>query len=102
MDDFNKLFPKNLYHSYIVEGDPSSVGFSLKKFFEERGDIDFQSPDILFQIYDSFTINNSSLIKNWHSQMRVHPSHRFGLNQYPQTLCAPHLESSFECRHFRR
>lgn len=68
MEKIKDLFPKNLYHSYIVEGDPSTLPYQLKDFFEKRGDIEKNSNDVLCQIYDSFTIDDSSKIKEWHSE----------------------------------
>jgi DNA polymerase III delta prime subunit len=71
MADFKKLFPKNLYHSYVVEGEPESTGRELLKFLEVHGDIKSQSPDTLFQIYESFTMDNSGEIKDWHSRLGI-------------------------------
>ncbi|MEK7586169.1 MAG: hypothetical protein AAB477_03015 [Patescibacteria group bacterium] len=67
MDKFKDLFPSNLYHSYVVEGNPSSAPGELREFFEHRGDIEIQSPDTFFQICDSFTMDDSSKLKEWHS-----------------------------------
>jgi len=77
MENFKNLFPKDLYHSYIVEGDPVSTSFSLSKFFEERGDIQVNSPDILIENYDSFTIENSRRIKDWHSELGITKGKKF-------------------------
>ena len=63
------LFPENLYHSYIVEGDPVTTVDSLRSMLEERGDIESRSSDVLCQVYDSFTIDDSHKIKEWHSEM---------------------------------
>jgi hypothetical protein len=65
--DFNKVFPENLYHSYVLEGDPNEIAFSLRVFFEDRGDVNKHSGDILLNLYDSFSISDSELIKNWHN-----------------------------------
>lgn len=67
----DNLFPENLYHSYIVEGDPEIASSSLLRFLEERGEILPQSPDVLFQIFDSFTMSDSHKIKEWHSELGV-------------------------------
>ncbi len=69
--EFEKLFPENLYHSYIVEGDPTTTPLLLRKFLEERGDITQNSVDVLCQIYDSFSISDSPLIKEWHSECGI-------------------------------
>ena len=71
MNDFNNLFPRVLYHSYIVEGDPQSTSLYLRKFLKERGEIKSDSPDILVEFYDSFSIDNSRKVKEWHSQMGI-------------------------------
>ncbi len=71
MKSFNDLFPENLYHSYVVEGNPETTPTLLRTFLEERGDIEKQSPDVLFQIYDSFTVEDSSQIKEWHSELGI-------------------------------
>jgi len=65
---FEKLFPENLYHSYVVEGDPETTGVLLLDFLEVRGLVEKNSPDILFQTYESFTMDNSGEIKDWHSR----------------------------------
>ena len=71
---FEKLFPKNLYHSYVIEGEPSRTATKLLKFLEVRGEIERQSPDVLCQIYESFTMDDSGEIKNWHSRLGISKS----------------------------
>lgn len=66
--DFKNLFPQDLYHSYIIESDENDTAFNLRKFLEERGDVDINSSDILYQKYDSFSISDSPIIKEWHSE----------------------------------
>lgn len=68
---FEKLFPKNLYHSYIIEGEPELTAKELLKFLEVRGEVESGSPDILCQIYESFTMENSGEIKDWHSKLGI-------------------------------
>lgn len=68
---FEDLFPKDLYQSYILEGDPNPIANELLKFLEARGEIESQSPDVLCQMYESFTMDNSGQIKEWHSQLGV-------------------------------
>lgn len=67
----DNLFPKDLYHSYIVEGEPEIIGFGILRFLEERGEIKKNSPDVLMRVYDSFTIDDSHKIKEWHSEMKI-------------------------------
>jgi hypothetical protein len=68
---FEKLLPENLYHSYVIEGEPNMVSSELMTFLEVRGDIKKQSPDVLCQIYESFTMDDSDQIKDWHSKSGI-------------------------------
>jgi len=77
MKDLEKLFPTDLYHSYVVEGDPNTLASHLLGFFENRGDITPQSPDVLFKKYDSFSIDDAKEIKEWHSQMCLSDGNKF-------------------------
>lgn len=63
----NDMFPENLYHSYIVEGDPLSTPKVLLTHLETRKDIGKNNPDILFLQFDSLTITDAGQIKDWHS-----------------------------------
>jgi DNA polymerase III delta prime subunit len=71
MNDLSKLFPENLYHSYIVEADPETACPVLLEYIKERGDIEGGSPDLLYQLYDSFTVGDCVLIKEWHSNRGI-------------------------------
>lgn len=71
MDIFEKLFPQDLYQSYVIEGDPQVDSLSLLNFLEVRGEIEKGSPDVLYQVYESFTINDSKEIKDWHSRKGI-------------------------------
>jgi hypothetical protein len=71
MADFTELFPKDLYHSYVIEGEPETTGVDLLKFLEVHGTIEKQSPDVLFQVYESFTIADSGEIIDWHSRSGI-------------------------------
>lgn len=66
-----ELFPKDLYQSYVIEGDPISTASELVHLLEFRGEIESQSPDVLCQMYESFTIDDSNKIKEWHSQLGI-------------------------------
>lgn len=68
MDIFKDLFPDDLYHSYVIEGDPLTTPAILRKFFEDKGYVSPNSMDVLCQIYDSFSISDSPMIKEWHSE----------------------------------
>ncbi len=68
--NLEELFPINLYHSYVIEGD-SSLADDLLRFLEIRGEIEKLSPDVICQNYESFTIDDSYAIKDWHSRLGV-------------------------------
>jgi len=71
MNIFDNLFPGKLYHSYIIFGDPIGTSYFLRKFLEDKGHISPQSPDVLCQNYDSFTILDGKFIKDWGSSKGV-------------------------------
>ncbi len=66
-----QLFPKDLYHSYVIEGDPNKTAYLLREFLESRGEIDKQSPDMIFEQYDSFAVLDSERIKEWHQNKSI-------------------------------
>jgi DNA polymerase III delta prime subunit len=70
MDSLQSLFPKDLYHSYVIEGDPETTVFAIREFLQERGDIQKDTPDVLCQLYDSFSIEDSKSIRQWHSESK--------------------------------
>ncbi len=67
----DNLFPKNLYHSYIVEGDPEITSGDLLELLIKRNDIKINSQDLYMKVYDSFTMSDSQNIKEWHSEMAI-------------------------------
>ena len=71
MDNFNDLFPENLYHSYVIEGNPEEVVYSVHKLLKNRGLINENSPDLLLNLYDSFTVEDSREIKSWHKNKAI-------------------------------
>ncbi len=71
MNSLSDLFPEDLYHSYIVEGDPILTLPLLRDFLEGRTDIGKDNPDVLCQSYDSFTISDTAQIKDWHTNRGV-------------------------------
>ncbi len=68
---FEQLFPGDLYHSYVVEGDPSVLANELLWFLESRGEIEKQSQDVICQMYESFTMEDSRAIKDWHNKLGI-------------------------------
>lgn len=71
MNAFKDLLPVRLYHSYVIEGDPSVTPSSLVEFLKVRGDIENKNSDLLYQIYESFSIDDSNQIKDWHSKSGI-------------------------------
>lgn len=71
MSDFTQVFPENLYHSYVIEGEPENTGILLLKFLKERELIDEENSDLLFQKYEAFTMDDSGEIKDWYSRSGV-------------------------------
>jgi DNA polymerase III delta prime subunit len=69
--DLEKLFPADLYHSYVVEGEPNLTKEKLLDFLVSRGEINKSSPDVICQMYESFTMDDTSQIKDWHSRLGV-------------------------------
>lgn len=65
MTDFRNLFPDNLYHSYIIQGNPQIIVDDLKEYLIEKKIIERSSPDIFLNIYTALTIDDSKIIKNW-------------------------------------
>lgn len=64
--DFNNLFPKDLYHSYVIESDVDNIAYLLREFLESRGEVNKNSPDVMLSIFDSFAIQDSHDIKEWY------------------------------------
>ena len=71
MDVFEKLFPKDLYHSYVIEGNPQILASKLLDFLEFRGEVESKSPDVLCQTYEAFTMDDSFVVKEWHSRSGI-------------------------------
>jgi DNA polymerase III delta prime subunit len=68
---FDKLFPEDLHHSYVIQGNPKETINDLIEYLEINKYIRKKSPDIFFQIYDAFNIENTNDIKNWHNQYNI-------------------------------
>jgi hypothetical protein len=66
MVNFDQLFPTNLYHSYVIEDNPIEIVYSLRLFLEEQGHVNKNSPDVLLNLYDSFSVQDSQMIKEWY------------------------------------
>lgn len=69
---FQKLFPKDLYHSYVIEGHLERTTEELFNYFKKD-----KNPDIFYQKYEALTIEDSREIKFWHSQRAMDDSKKF-------------------------
>ncbi|MES2930305.1 MAG: hypothetical protein V4665_00770 [Patescibacteria group bacterium] len=65
------VFPQDLYHSYIVEGERDATCEALRAFLEDRGYISHDSPDVLCQTYDTLAIGDNALIQEWHNNKNI-------------------------------
>ena len=74
---FENIFPAELYHSYIIEGDASTLSGALVSYLQKRNLVVSNSSDVLCQDYEAFTIDDSHLIKSWHSEKSANGGHRF-------------------------
>lgn len=66
-----ELFPKDLYQSYVIEGDPQTTASQLLALLEARGEIESKSNDVFHQYYESFTMEDGMEIKEWHSHLGI-------------------------------
>lgn len=64
---FEDLFPTKLYHSYIVEGDPTTTPFELRDYLISSGRINSDSPDVFFELYEALDMDQSHGIREWHT-----------------------------------
>jgi hypothetical protein len=69
MNIYNKLLPEDLYHSYLIEGDPENAGIELVQYLKYKKIIGDNDPDLFYQKYESLTIGDSREIKEWHSRL---------------------------------
>lgn len=71
-NNLDKLFPKDLYHSYVIESNPNVKTIKeIIDFLEHRNKINKNSPDIFYKIYESFSMEDSYFIKEWHSRLGI-------------------------------
>jgi len=69
--NLSNLFPENLYHSYVIEGNPEEVAYSIRLLLEERGEVNKNSPDVMLSLFDSLNIEDSHNIKEWHMNLPI-------------------------------
>ncbi len=72
IDNLDTIFPKILYHSYVIESNPDNETVKrVLNFLELRGIIKNNSIDLFHKIYESFTLEDSHFLKEWHSRLGV-------------------------------
>lgn len=64
---FEDLFPTKLYHSYLVEGDPTTTPVQLKDFLFSSGRIDTSMSNVFFELYEALDMEQSHNLRGWHS-----------------------------------
>ena len=67
MNIFEEQIGNNLHHTYLVEGDPNIMNGMLLNFLESRGVNVHGNPNIFSETYESLTIAQVRLIKQYHS-----------------------------------
>ncbi len=77
MKNLDKIFPKKLYHSYVIEGDPNILPNKIIELLKKRGELEEKSPNLLIQEYESFAIKDSVVIKEWHSKLALGSRKKF-------------------------
>lgn len=77
MKDKTSLLPENLFHSYVIEGDPSLGPLVLKEELIARGDISSDSFDFFCETHDSLNLETVSLLKTWHNNKAGDNKKRF-------------------------
>lgn len=65
MTNFELFFPENLYHSYVIQGDPNIIAKDLFEYFIKKKIIYRDSPDLFQNKYTTFSIDDSKVIKEW-------------------------------------
>lgn len=64
---FEDLFPAQLNHSYIIQGDPAVAPAELKNFLVSRNLFNIDSPNVFFEAYEALDMDEGHKIKEWHS-----------------------------------
>jgi hypothetical protein len=106
MNIFKNLLPENLYHTYVVHGDVESLAEELLVFLKDKKYIQESSPDTLSLKYESFTANDVSEIRNWHSQKSISDGKRICIistkfiNREAEQALLKILEEPAENTHF--
>lgn len=74
MKELDKLIPKNLYHSYVIEGDIKENISLILELLEKRK---YNRNDSFIKEYDAFSMEDSKTLKEWHNKKRVDDEKRF-------------------------
>ena len=73
MNIFEEQIGDNLHHTYLVEGDSNIMSGMLLNFLESRGVNVHGNPNIFTESYESLTIDQVRLIKQYHSEKASMP-----------------------------
>lgn len=99
--------PDQLYHTYIIGGDPMLSAPIVRDFLIRRGDIASQnSGEMLYQIYDSLSVDDSTFLKGWHSEGNVSEGKRIciigakAINREAENALLKMFEEPKEGTHF--
>ncbi len=65
MTNFEHFFPENLYHGYIIQGDPNIIVKDLFEYFIKKKIINRDSPDLFLNKYTTFRMEDSKVVKEW-------------------------------------
>jgi len=72
--EFKNLFPEVLYHSYVIEGDIDNSSSLLLSFLKDKFG---ENVEILHQVYESFKMEDSLFIHEWHLNKHLENQKRF-------------------------
>lgn len=71
MNKVSFTLPAELYHSYVIEGDPAVTSQGLLAYLTETHVIAAGNEDILVQLHDSFAIADGIPVHEWHARKKV-------------------------------
>jgi hypothetical protein len=100
------VLPEQLYHTYIIAGDPMNDPFVLRDMLISRSSDIALRTDVLCQIYDSLTVADSTFLKGWHAEGNVSDGKRIciigtkAINREAENALLKMLEEPKERTHF--
>lgn len=103
---FKDLSLEKLYHSYVIQGEPDVVSRDLLNYLFENKIINKESPDLYFNNYNNFGIDDSRFIKEWSFNKNISGNKKIcilGINfisheaekSFLKILEEPHINSHF-------